>query len=714
MGRGLRNQNAMIIPALKRLLGKTIATHSREVAGTLMEGAVLWEAGRGPTFEGGWVEVCYSADKGAHLHRLQLYVQHGEGRYQSRTALPPLAAGATRWVGRLNGPIQRLRLAALSPESLSDLCSFSIRQLGYAELLGRCFLRSPWRTLRLLRLYISGQLIEAFYLLRDLLNVSRAGYYADWIARNEVHEPEQIMAEAQSWTDKPSFFLVVSTDGEPDALRRTLASLGGQLYDQWRACLLVRDTTPAATRELVTSLSEQDPRIATMAEVQLASLQLGYVAGLQCGDVLSPVALHSIARRLVLSPSAEIVYTDEDTIRGGVRDEPTFKPRWNEELFLAHDYIGGLRVFRAASFNDRELIERLAGPSAYEVTLQRLRTTPEAAIHHVPEVLFHRRAGSLQVDEELRHREQKAIVALLAERGEAVRVEMGPYETSRIVRSLPDPAPGVSLIVPTRDRLELLEPCVDGLLSRTDYPALEVIIVDNGSEEPSTLRYLRRMSANVRVQVLRHDGPFNYSTLNNMGARAARGSILGLINNDIEVMEIDWLKEMVVQAIRPRIGAVGAKLLYADGRVQHAGVIVGLGGYAGHSHRFFDAHAAGYQKRLASPQYLSAVTAACLVVEARKYWEVGGLDESAFAVAYNDVDFCLKLGAAGYKNVYTPYATLFHLESASRGLDLTGEKLARYEREKAALLDRWWPIVRDDPFYNPNLTRTYEDFSLGE
>jgi GT2 family glycosyltransferase len=222
------------------------------------------------------------------------------------------------------------------------------------------------------------------------------------------------------------------------------------------------------------------------------------------------------------------------------------------------------------------------------------------------------------------------------------------------------------------------------------------------------------MSANVRVQVLRHDGPFNYSTLNNMGARAARGSILGLINNDIEVIEADWLKEMVVQAIRPRIGAVGAKLLYADGRVQHAGVIVGLGGYAGHSHRFFDAHAAGYQKRLASPQYLSAVTAACLVVEAKKYWEVGGLDENAFVVAYNDVDFCLKLGAAGYKNVYTPYATLFHLESASRGLDLTGEKLARYEREKAALLDRWWPIVRDDPFYNPNLTRTYEDFSLGE
>jgi O-antigen biosynthesis protein len=268
----------------------------------------------------------------------------------------------------------------------------------------------------------------------------------------------------------------------------------------------------------------------------------------------------------------------------------------------------------------------------------------------------------------------------------------------------------VSLIVPTRDRRDLIEPCIDGLLHRTDYPALEVLIADNDSREPPTLAYLEAIGRDPRVRVVPCPGPFDFAAINNRVAGLARGDVVGFLNDDIEVMAPDWLREMVGHALRPDVGAVGAKLLYPSGLVQHAGVIVGLDGLAGHAHRFYPAAHPGYMGRLQGTQVFSAVTAACLMTRKAAFAEVGGFDETAFPVAYNDVDLCLRLGARGLKTVWTPYAVLRHKETATRERDYSPARLAQYQRESAAFRARWGHVIAHDPHYHPLLTRADESF----
>jgi GT2 family glycosyltransferase len=304
------------------------------------------------------------------------------------------------------------------------------------------------------------------------------------------------------------------------------------------------------------------------------------------------------------------------------------------------------------------------------------------------------------------------VAEALAEREPEAATTLDERGLVRVIRPLPSPAPRVSLLIPTRDRADLLQPCVESLRERTDYPDLEIVVVDNGSTDPATLRYFRRLSRDERVRVLPYAGPFNFSAINNFAARQATGSVLGLVNNDIETIHPDWLREMTAQALRPEIGAVGAKLLYPSDLVQHAGVVIGLGGLAGHAHRFYPAEHPGQIGRLQAPQFFAAVTAACLVVERKKFEEVGGLNEEAFPVAFNDVDFCLKLFERGYRNLYTPYARLYHKESASRASDRSRREIARFRVEAENLRRRWSALIAHDPHYSPNLTRAAEDFSL--
>lgn len=283
----------------------------------------------------------------------------------------------------------------------------------------------------------------------------------------------------------------------------------------------------------------------------------------------------------------------------------------------------------------------------------------------------------------------------------------------QIRRPLPRP-PRVSVIIPTRDRVDLLRPCIEGLLHRTDYQDLEILIVDNGSILPETFDYFRLLGADGRIRVLPMEGPFNFSRLNNAAARAATGSMLLLLNNDISMLEPDWLLRMVAEASRPDIGAVGAKLLYPSGLVQHGGVVLGLKGLAGHAHQFFPGGHRGYLHRLVVTHRVAAVTAACLAVQKEKYWQVGGLDEANFAVALNDVDFCLKLDAAGYRNLMVPAAVLTHHESATRASDRASGEKQRWMGEVAAFRSRWPGWLDSDPFYHPLLGQDMADFSLPE
>jgi len=281
----------------------------------------------------------------------------------------------------------------------------------------------------------------------------------------------------------------------------------------------------------------------------------------------------------------------------------------------------------------------------------------------------------------------------------------------RVRYGLPTPAPLVSLIIPTKDRVDLLKMCIGSILKKTDYDAFEIIIVNNQSQQSETMKYLREIVRDKRIRVLDYDNSFNFSAINNYAVQHANGSVIGLVNNDIEVINGDWLTEMVSHVIRPGVGAVGAKLYYPDDTIQHAGVIIGFEGVAGHAYRGHGAKFTGQAGRASLTQSLSAVTGACLFVRKQVYEEVGGLDES-LKVAFNDIDFCLRIRQAGYRNIWTPFAELYHHESLSRGHEDTPEKQERFQSEIMFMKTRWADELDHDPAYNPNLSLVGDAFSL--
>lgn len=399
------------------------------------------------------------------------------------------------------------------------------------------------------------------------------------------------------------------------------------------------------------------------------------------GDRLAIGALdayRAAAARIGAGSTEHIVHADDDLLDGHDRRvSPHFKPLWNRELLQHFDYLTGACMLRAGPGD----LDGLNGSDWTAQLTARIAARSSGAVR-IPHVLHHRR--------------------------------------SRPAPGVPDvlPAskgalPKVTVIVPTRNRVDLLRTCIGGL-ARADYPDFEVIVVDNGSDDLATLDYLANLDS-ARHRVLRDDGPFNFSRLNNRAANLATGELLCLLNNDIEMLDADWLAIMARQALRPEVGAVGARLLYPDGRIQHAGVVLGICGGAAHAHRLLRPDDEGYFRRHALPQFVSAVTAACLVVRRESFEAVGGLDEAAFAVAFNDVDLCLRLNERGWQSFYEPRATLIHHESVSRGLDRDPIGAARLARELAALKARWRTGEMEgqvDPFHHPQLSRYSERFAI--
>lgn len=392
---------------------------------------------------------------------------------------------------------------------------------------------------------------------------------------------------------------------------------------------------------------------------------------LNAGDVLAPGAARAY-RSVAARSLGRVVYADDDLLdHVGKRTAPHFKPNWNPELFHHFDYLTGACIIRA----DVQDMSYLNGPNWPQQLV--LAATRERMPVHIPHVLHHRRS-----------RPRPRVPAAL----EAVA----------------GPMPPVTLIVPTRNGRDLLQTCLEGL-QRTAYTDVEIIIVDNDSDDPATLSYLSGLDP-TRQRVLRCPGPFNFSAINNQAVNQARGELLCLLNNDIEVIERDWLRTMAIQALRDDVGAVGAQLLYPDGRIQHAGVVLGIGGGAAHAHRLLHPSDEGYFQRHALPQFVSAVTAACLVVQRTKFLAVGGFDERNFAVAFNDVDLCLRLNRKGWQSLYEPRAQLIHHESVSRGFDRDAAGSRRLAGELAALKRLWNTGEAIDPFHHPQLSRFSEHF----
>ena len=392
-----------------------------------------------------------------------------------------------------------------------------------------------------------------------------------------------------------------------------------------------------------------------------------------------------------------LVYSDEDRVdpQTGERSAPFFKGDWSFDEMLNQAYALRLALVPTAALRAHASGLPITA-AAYGALLALAADAEPAAIRHLPFVLYHR---ALDREDDV---PSKAAAMRRVLAGRMPDVFVIEDERGAIARwPLPVPPPRVTLVVPTRDRLELLQPCIDGFLKGTDYPDLELLIVDNDSIEPETLAYLRTVARDSRVRVLQWAGPFNYSAINNFAVAQASGAIIGLMNNDLKVIGADWLDEMVRHAVRPDVGAVGARLLYGDGAIQHAGVALGIG-TASHLYKGLPGDHQGHGGRLRSAHDVSAVTAACLVMRKDVWDEVDGLSTD-FPVAYNDVDLCLKIRKAGYRILLEPKATLFHLESQSRGLDKGGERKERLAADRARLIERWKAFAKDDPFYSPNL-----------
>ncbi|MCW2338498.1 GT2 family glycosyltransferase [Sphingobium sp. B2D3A] len=397
------------------------------------------------------------------------------------------------------------------------------------------------------------------------------------------------------------------------------------------------------------------------------------------GDRLAASALAAYSAAAARS-QATIIYADDDLCdERGWRYSPHFKPRWNEELFRWHDYLSHACAIRIDEESElKDIAERENWLS--QLIRQRIAANP-ASIEHVPQVLHHRR----------------------------LRPEPRPPQ----IRGSDDrnnDLPSTTVIVPTRNRVELLRTCLEGL-QQTAYPRFDVIVIDNDSDDPATLAYLKQIQG-LQCRVMAFHGPFNYAAMNNAAVTLANCELICFLNNDIEMLDTGWLTYMAHQAVKPGIGAVGARLLYADGSIQHAGVSIGVGGGAAHAHRYLRPEDEGYFSRHNLPQFTTAVTAACLLVRCDYFRAVGGFDEQRFPVAFNDVDLCLKLNERGWQSFYEPRATLIHHESKSRGKDSHHSNRTRFAAELAALKERWHTDTAIDPYHHPSLSRYSEQFVL--
>ncbi|MBB3807987.1 glycosyltransferase family 2 protein [Pseudochelatococcus contaminans] len=564
--------------------------------------------------------------------------------------------------------------------------------------------------------------------------------YNEWIAAHDsltASDRSKILEDIRNLEYKPFISIVVPAYNTSElALRSMITSVQSQLYPYWELCIADDASSVPYIEKMLKEFSSADTRIKWLkreknghicaASNSALTLATGEFVGLlDHDDILSERALYEVAVALNKNPSADIIYSDEDKIdEFGRRYDPYFKPDFSYDLLLGHNLINHFGVYR------RRIIEEIGGfregyegSQDYDLALRAVEYSGPDKVLHIPAILYHwrqERAGSSFSQSQLdkcvsaaRKAVQEALDRTSAtgrNNGRKAVVEANPFvpSWSRVKWDTPSPPPLVSIIIPTRDRSDLLENCVEGLLHQTSYTQFEILIIDNDSVEQRTHDLLERYQKNDRIQIIPIGGEFNYSALNNAAARMANGEILLLLNNDTQVIHSDWLSEMVSLITRDDVGIVGAKLLYADGRVQHAGVKLGAGsfeegpGVAGHFGHLRSRMDIGYYGQYGLTRDLSAVTGACLAIRKSVYDEVGGLDEVNLKVAFNDVDLCLRVRDAGYRVLWTPFVELFHLESVSRGLDITEEKRARFAREARWMLERWGKKLASDPFQNIN------------
>lgn len=697
----------------------------------------------------GWYQFNLTLDCPTKQGLAKFYLDTGKGFNEFETVtLPYKKAVTASRLFYLDSPLVALRFDPLEQEGPFSISQFEITAISDSQIEPALLARiqqehQSYRNMELTKIKESISSESGSLSMDRLVSLYNETFtlpsldYEEWIETVETPSlPDKgdvkVILETMQ---KPPLISVVMPVYNPEEvyLRACIDSVLKQSYPYWELCIADDKSPKEHVQRVLREYEAKDKRINVVYRQQNGHISAAsnsaleiakgdFVALLDHDDALPEHALLFMAQTIHSQPNARILYSDEDKLNAkGERFEPHFKSDWNPDLFFSQNYVSHLGVYH------HDLLKKISGfrlgvegSQDQDLLLRCLPHVQADQIVHIPRVLYHWRTveGSTALASgEKSYTTDAGIKALqdyFATRQPGVKVEAGRVpNTYRVCYPIPEPAPLVSLLIPTRDRRSLTETAVRSILEKSTYTNYEILILDNGSVEAETLEFFSQIQEeDHRVKVLAYDYPFNYSAINNFGARHAKGTIIGLINNDIEVINPEWLTEMVSHSLRPEIGCVGAKLYYPNDTLQHGGVILGIGGVANHSHKHFSRTHPGYFARLVCTQNYSAVTAACLLIRKEIFDAVEGLDEENLKVAFNDVDFCLKVREAGYRNLWTPYAELYHYESISRGAEDSPEKIARFTREVNFMKSKWGKHLEVDPFYSKNLTKDREDFSF--
>lgn len=551
--------------------------------------------------------------------------------------------------------------------------------------------------------------------------------YETWYAHHKVSEEDLMTQKAHVFPYEPLISIVIPIYNTPlSYLKDVIASVMEQSYRNWELILVDGHSTKQETTMCLKSLDDPQIQVVWLEENRMISNNTNegvkvakgeYIGLVDHDDLLTPDALFCMVEKLNEHPY-DMVYSDEDKINSDSTHifQPHFKPDFSIDTLRSYNYITHFTILKKAMLDEVGIFDSACdGAQDYDLFLRFAAKTDKIA--HVPRILYHWRVHQSSTAQDVSAKTYVLDAGKLALNKHLKEVQLqgtvmdGMFPTAyRIVYELKE-KPLISILIPNKDHISDLKKCIDSILERTFYDNYEIIVIENNSIESKTFAYYEELEQKYKkIRVVHWKDAFNYSAINNYGARCAKGDYFVLLNNDIEIVSGTWLEEMLMFAQRNDIGAVGAKLYYPNNTIQHAGVIVGIGGVAGHSHKYYPRNDDGYFGRLKIAQNVSAVTAACLMVSKQKYEEVQGLEEG-YQVAFNDVDFCMKLLEKGYRNVFTPYAEMIHYESLSRGAEDSPEKVARFNSE-IQRFEKRWGLWLEDPCYNPNLSNTCEDFSL--
>ena len=557
--------------------------------------------------------------------------------------------------------------------------------------------------------------------------------YQDWIQKYDTITHDRINSfrkEFEDLKEKPLFSIIMPVYDPPKKFfEEALQSVINQVYTNWELCIADDRSTQPYVHEIIKKYSKKFPKIkvhinekhAHISETSNNALKIAegeFVVLMDHDDLLRPHSLLRLAQSLDKRKHLKIIYSDEDKINDeGIRSCPYFKPDWNPDLLLAQNYFCHLFCAERSLVNKVDGFRKgFEGSQDWDLALRLIEHLDGKGIYHIPEILYHWRihSGSVAADidnknyavrsakkaveEHLGRLEIKAKVFVT--QNQFLRVKR--FETNQLAQK-------ASIIIPTKNNFDILKKCIDSIREKTRPDLFELIVVDNQTTDSEALYYYRELEKRKNVELLKYQLDFNYSAINNFAAKQAKGDVLIFLNDDTEIKTEDWLEELIAQAIRKDIGAVGSKLLYPDGTIQHTGIILGYCTIAGEMLKGLHGDHPGQMQRANLIQNVSAVTGACLAVEKSKFQSIGGFDQHNLKIAFNDVDLCLRLMEEGLNNLFTPEVILYHHESKSRGKEDTPEKIKRFTKEINFMLNKWGELLQFDPAYNRNLSLNWQE-----